>query len=714
MFAHIPTRQGHEVPRGPRRSKHEFSFTLSEAPPGATAFGLAQFAEAHLHACVVDYLVNNPRRTNPAATVHTDTGRRLLLARRGVHWAGCIFTDCVWVYVSPAGAQSLDYHATPRDEEVARFAHLRAAAYVAYRTEFDAPSTVREGPKRLYCRRDGEGRAMTSTAHNAAAAPAGQHEPMPANDAAPQRIDDAKFNDDGNAFYRDATLLGPIARGLLDKQLTIAGGNGRDEIDWQNTPTTVRLLLDRLCRFTRGEKDGPAILAGELIAKGRRQLPRMKAQHLLVLDVDDGTTIEEVRDALAARPGLFCALYNSHSHWRTSTFLAESAILEHLGRERPEAGKAPLPALTSSDAVQYLVEGKGNLARTFQGAVLGERQLMPGTRKNPRYGYKLTHEPWAKVRVVFLLTEPYEFGTAGEEHTKRLDQWKATVRSLAHELGLNADKSCFEASKLFYLPRVAHGVVTAAEGDDLNLHDIVVNPGDALDLKSVAIVQEPEKAAKPKKERAAGASGTAGEPDAEFLTPGLRRFLERCGSSFAAADFFNDTAPDDIRHEYPGGQKVDATCPWEHLHTEGDDNDRAFYASSSSDAASWNMHCAHASCIARAKGSNGKHDRARLLDAACRAYGITDAGQLTEWCDDAAKERWRKLDAFSEVPPGAGVAQPGEPAASGQQQPRKLLEYPSELSRKESMERRAKALVRGVLMPGDDAVLYATPGAGKT
>jgi len=280
-------------------------------------------------------------------------------------------------------------------------------------------------------------------------------------------------------------------------------------------------------------------------------------------------------------------------------------------------------------------------------------------------------------------------------------------------MGLEIDQSCNRPNSLFFTPRVAEGVETTEEGGD-GLADILVLPGKAFDFEAVKLPpklekQKADKAAKadkPKAERSSGEQSTADRGEG-FRTANMDRFLAICAREFRIAEWLGEIASEGVRHDYR--PKIDHVCPLEDQHTDADDDDRAFYVQDGAgDAGGFQCFCQHQGCQERAKRADGKHDRGILFDALCAEHGVNDAAELLPWCSEEARAKWNEkkanpFEGHQEVPPGAG-----------EQKPRKLLEYPSEISRAESLLRRANALVRGVLLPGQAAVMYAVTAAGKS
>ena len=421
---------------------------------------------------------------------------------------------------------------------------------------------------------------------------------------------------EGGAYVFDAFVRGPLDPALLARQLTFAlSMRGRDAKTWNNHGATFGALLERLCRYRYGAKDGSAMCQGPLVSDGQRLKTRMRAMVVLGYDIDTGETLDEVERKIAA-VGLCAALWNTFSHNSERTFILEKNM----------SGGATVEA-----AVQYFMKTKHARPELFEGARLSER-----THESEGIGYWLSHKPWPKVRVFLLLEKPFVFLEHGATHLEAMAKWSALYLAVAALLGFAVDESCADPSRLFYIPRIPEGTRLARDGVE-GAAAIHILPGKALDLAAVQLPPEPEKPEKPATPEKTAAPAAPAEG---LKTANLKRFHAIGARSFKVAGWLRDTQPQDVLSETDDGTKIHLRCPLEHLHTETKDGDTAFYVISAGADSGYHALCMHATCRETCKRANGKHDRGVMLDALCVRYGVADAAELLKWCDDAAREKW--------------------------------------------------------------------------
>ena len=429
--------------------------------------------------------------------------------------------------------------------------------------------------------------------------------------------------EDGKA-YGNAFICGPLDQAILNHEITIAVGNRGTETWWENKRLSFGRLLQILSAFERGPKDGQCMLQGELVADGPRSSRGMKAMHLQIYDIDTGETLEEVVNRVPE--GLCAVAWTTHSHMKTESIIVELPLMKRLKRDIPQP--------TRAEVVADLMKTKNARPEIFEGATLRPKEHLAGG-----VSFRLTHQPWPRVRLLLLLKKPFVFLERGGTHDAAIKEWKAYYAAVAARLGITHDPSCADPGRLFFTPRIPPDAKLATETHAGDAHDIWIVPGKPLDLDTIELPlpAKSEKAAKPEK---AAKSAAAAPADEGFKTANLQRFLAIGGGSFRAADWLGEIAPGDIRHDYGDGEKRDCRCPREDSHTDPTQADRGFYAiNGKGDAGDFQMFCPHAGCLAVTTRA-GKHDRAVLLDLACEHYGIADAAELLPYCDDAAREQW--------------------------------------------------------------------------
>ena len=464
----------------------------------------------------------------------------------------------------------------------------------------------------------------------------------------------SSIHKDGEIFG-DAWVAGPLDPALLAREITIGFGTGEHDYKWSNRRLTVKQLTEFLCEWQRGPKDGACILQGAIAEAGvtpkdlgRRLASSMSKNELAGYDIDSGHTLAELQEKIPA--GTFAILWSTHSHGKVRSFVSEKTVQDKLKLTNP----------TAPDIAAYLVKRFKAKPEIFEGATLGPLgEFGPLDKKTgkPKPGYLLTHKPWPKSRVVFVLAKPFIFGQRGGTHKDGEAEWKARYPAAAAAMGLEIDQSCNRPNSLFFTPRIAEGVETSEAGDD-GLHDIIVVPGKAFDFEAVKIPPKPERKAKPTGEHQAG---TSSAPTDGFKTLHMQKFLKLCGPTFRVAAWLDKIAPHDVRWVYDGEGKIDHRCPVEDQHTDPHDDDRGFYVrNGAGDAGGFQAYCPHAGCLDRAKRTDTKHDRGVMLDECCAYYDVTDATELLPYCSDEARAAW--VGPFGEVPPG------DKPAGGEQQQ----------------------------------------------
>jgi hypothetical protein len=227
--------------------------------------------------------------------------------------------------------------------------------------------------------------------------------------------------------------------------------------------------------------------------------------------------------------------------------------------------------------------------------------------------YHLHHAPMPKSRVMFVLSEPFDF-TAGSSQRVRMDEWKELYAKVSDWLGVAYDSSCTDPSRLMYTPR-RPAESEVGEGR----HEIILFDGDFLDLSAV-----PETST-----FAANFTKFAEEEKVHhtFETPGLMAFAKKC-PDFDIMGFMESMLPDEKRGHSTDPDKAEWACPNEDSHTKQDANDRGFFVSTNGEY--WHAQCLHDGCK-----QSSQDDRLWYLDKLCVKAGITDARELEAWSASA-------------------------------------------------------------------------------
>ena len=426
---------------------------------------------------------------------------------------------------------------------------------------------------------------------------------------------------------------------LLGRTISVAFGNNRLEKHWKNKAGTVRNLIDDLSKFVRGgTKDGRCLLQGEVVegdgGKGvARTWKNMRANHIMMFDYDLGTPLQEIADSVKGA-GLFALLWTTWSHLKPYTLIPEDKMLAYMA-SKGMRGVQPM----KDDIMSYL----HNVARmpesVLKGAeVKGSEHVEGGVK------FRVLHERGVpRVRVLFVLKEPFVFAERGGSQKQAAEEWKAYYAAVSEMLGLPYDKSCVDPSRLMYTPRVSKDAVIGP-----GAHEIIEIDGAPLDLTKITIDRSKLAASADRPTGRLGVTGVknpfevvgeTGEAGTRhFETPGLAKFLGIAASDFEAADWMASYGYDAVV-EHGGG--MDCACPNADSHSTGDAGFmvlNASYEGPKKQGAGFTMLCLHEGC----KLASGE-DRAWYLDQLCQEFGVADAMELItpEFCPNV----YAKLEA---------------------------------------------------------------------
>jgi hypothetical protein len=412
-----------------------------------------------------------------------------------------------------------------------------------------------------------------------------------------------------------------LPREIADRPVEIALGRNREDKNFRTLKGTFKQLFeDRapLSYFVEGEKDGLCLLQGALIG-GQRIARNVTKNYLMMFDHDTGETIDEI-EAKIADKGLFAVLWTTYNHMQAETLVAEDALLKWLRKNGHKSDN-----ISASKVAEFLQETKKVKPEVFSGDLKLDRIHVEGGMK-----YRLKHAPMPRVRSMFLLNEPFDFGARGSSQVAAIQEWKERYAGLASMLGVSWDRSCVDPSRLMYVPRVAPGTDLEALG-----HEIVIIPGKLLDIDAVPRLETEPRAGLDRRQSAVPpdlAAALKGEEPAThdrrtFQTDGLLNFLKDHAHDFEAAEWLLASFPEDVRSGSAG--KIEFRCPNEDNHSEQKADDRAFMvADASLSESGFHMGCLHNTCI-----EASKKDRAWYLDLLCQNYGV-GVEELLEYCPE--------------------------------------------------------------------------------
>lgn len=406
------------------------------------------------------------------------------------------------------------------------------------------------------------------------------------------------------SIHPSAFVIGQVDQALLDRVVTVAVGQRRDDKNWKNLTGTLDQLLTMLTRHETGDKDGKCLLQGKLVG-AQRIAKNVEANHLVMVDIDTGDSVESIRDLLCDS-GLFAVIWTTHSHLKEETTIKEEALLR-FAKNRPDNNEV------NRHCADYLLEDKLYAREIVDSITTVKKELRDGGMV-----FVVAHAPMPRMRVLFVLAEPFNFTNRGGSQKDAIDEWKSRYAGFSKKLGVPFDASCVDPSRLMYLPRRPKNGPAG---------DVIVIAGDTLTIDRMPRLDEVDDVGAPDVSEAFVAAGGGTNAGKTFKTPNLLRFMSIAGDKFAAASWLQHVDPDGERGT-AGSGGIEHTCPRDEDHTPSADGapDRAFWVRDAEDSG-FVMHCRHNGCIT-ASGD----DRAWYLDQLCQKYGVKDALDLREFC----------------------------------------------------------------------------------
>lgn len=398
----------------------------------------------------------------------------------------------------------------------------------------------------------------------------------------------------------------------MTETLTISvGAHARDQ-HWKPwTGTQLEFLEKFFSEFRYGQKDGACIVPGHLVG-GDRGSNLTIANYLVMLDHDNGITFDDVCSKIAA-VSLRAIVWTTHSNMKMTTDLGQGGIVAHRRKKRFDE------TVSNIDVVRDYLNERKQWTPEMLASISDVEDVL-----DPKKGMqvRVTHGPMPKVRSLFFLEKPFAFTEPGMVQKDRVAEWKDRIKGFAYQLKLPMDSACQDPAHLMYLP-----ACQSKGTEEINAHEIRTLDGAECNLQFDFVrYTEVASAEDVRGERRTQARATT------FNTLGLGSFIRRAGpaDSFRASEWFRDVSGQEPRR-VADGIKYHFECPNDAEHSNaGDPKDTAFFVQDASpmEQRTWMLHCRHDSCISKFAG-----DRARLLDHACEAFGITDANDLLPYTD---------------------------------------------------------------------------------
>ncbi|THV29940.1 hypothetical protein, partial [Rhizobium rosettiformans] len=390
----------------------------------------------------------------------------------------------------------------------------------------------------------------------------------------------------------------PIYNGKLEElgddlgwTFPISIGRNQEERDWKTRDFTLVEFLEKLFDHKESKKkNGACFMQGALVpGVKQRTIPNVHNLNFMVLDIDSGQPMEEVRQTLIDQ-NLFAVLYTTYSHGTTETKIKKGELMQKL---KLEAGED----LTTQHIRFYLLHHKRYDKRIVDTCEFLKEEHVEGGNM-----VFVTHAPMQKYRVVLPLSESFVLAKqAGGDERKAREKWKRLYVGVAHQIGATYDRSCTDISRLFFWP-------THKPGGSFRVEVVI---GDNLDLSTV---QELD----PKELENSNPFTEAGLDDGDEFpieTPWLKTWMRGKYVHFAAGEFFSNYLDERGR---PGGGKVTTECPFDDGHTEaGLSTDQGFFCvDGDSDEKSFVAHCQHNSCA--------EYRKLNFVDRVIQMFNLTE------------------------------------------------------------------------------------------
>ena len=218
--------------------------------------------------------------------------------------------------------------------------------------------------------------------------------------------------------------------GVAERTFAFTFGDRHTQTIWRNQRNLAWADLGRLLTTHKnGRKEGSCLVPAIFRGNQRREQAADRID-VVMLDSDNGYTLDEIRDAVCAQ-GWAAVIHSTHSHLTTMTE-ANVSNWDRFFAKHPEC-----------DAADFL-RSKGYLARVAEGA--------EPAGFNDDGQILIRHNACPKFRIVLPLSRPWRASDYPDQ-TAANAAWKERIEALAGALGLSHDQSCTDTSRLFYLPR---------------------------------------------------------------------------------------------------------------------------------------------------------------------------------------------------------------------------------------------------------------------
>lgn len=239
----------------------------------------------------------------------------------------------------------------------------------------------------------------------------------------------------------------------VEPKINLTLGRSKSEIRWtERRSLTWDELVSLLTTATVGAKDGSCYTPATFSGTARR-MDQAERIDIAVLDSDIGYTINEIRNALAAK-GWQAIIHSTFNHLIDHTSIAAAPADKWMAEHK------------TNDISLYMMSKKGYLPRVVENCTISE-ETKDGS-------YIVQHAPCPKFRIILPLKSAW-IAEDYEDQNLANATWRQRIASLSFALGLATDQSCSDTSRLFYLPRHKAGaeyVYDVLDGDLCPIWDL--------------------------------------------------------------------------------------------------------------------------------------------------------------------------------------------------------------------------------------------------
>jgi hypothetical protein len=379
---------------------------------------------------------------------------------------------------------------------------------------------------------------------------------------------DAKICEVGDR-YGDAKVLAPYreASPLLAQQMIVSLGANKESQRWKPQAMPIGAFIAKLCRHEVGAKDGPSYVLGDMVP-GRRLKTAVKALYAVGLDMDTGTSIAQIEEALLGL-GCLAVRYSTHSHLKSVTEFKRDRLTKWADKDADGADFEEDEVLRRF--LREVEKWDEEIVATaiYKGDEHQDRGIMA----------IVEHKAMPKHRIVVPFATPFEIADQPGTQADAMKRWGKIPTALAQKLGVPLDESCLDPSRLFYFPRHDKGAP----------FDVSLIGGPLFDWTTL-VLDDPFEAEIAKLSKGQSKSQTTAGRD-------LGRWSMKRGHGFQIVQVIEEHCPDHLRNQTASGWEI--TCPFDEEHSNpGDPDDRACMAVNAGDGPSewFSVRCLHETC----------------------------------------------------------------------------------------------------------------------